>query len=198
MDEPLSALDAKLREQLRMELAALLQELKITTVYVTHDQVEAMSLGRELVVVSAGRVEQAGAPREVYRRPANAFVANFLGSANIFEAVCSRKADRAVLELPFAEIAAPEGAPPEGACWAMVRPEDIEISSNGAGLIPCEFEAMFFLGNQCRLRVRVGQWSLLADAPNHFTMAEDTRLSLALRPGKVVVWPRGTGNGTSP
>ncbi|HKD11567.1 MAG TPA: ABC transporter ATP-binding protein [Thermoanaerobaculia bacterium] len=197
MDEPLSALDAKLREQLRMELAALLQELKITTVYVTHDQVEAMSLGRELVVVHAGRVEQSGAPREVYRRPANAFVANFLGSANIFEAVCSKRAAGSVIELPFAEIPAPEGAP-RGECWAMVRPEDVEISSNGAGTIPCEFEAMFFLGNQCRLRVRVGPWSLLADAPNHFTMAEGTRLSLAVRPGKVVVWPRQIGNGPSP
>jgi putative spermidine/putrescine transport system ATP-binding protein len=193
MDEPLSALDAKLREQLRMEIAALLQELKITTIYVTHDQVEAMSLGRELVVVHAGRVEQAGRPREVYRRPANAFVANFLGSANIFEAaVCTPSPGRAVVQLPFAEIDAPDGAA-SGDCWAMIRPEDLEISDNGGG-IACDFDAMFFLGTQCRLKVRVGQWSLLADAPNHFTLGDSTRLSLSVRPGKVVLWPRA-GNG---
>ncbi len=192
MDEPLSALDAKLREQLRMEIAALLQGLRITTVYVTHDQVEAMSLGRELVVVHAGRVEQAGAPREVYRRPANAFVANFLGSANIFEAVCAGPPERPVVRLPFADVEAPEGAP-VGECWAMVRPEDLEISSNGSGSIPCEFDALFFLGNQCRLRVRVGEWLLLADAPNHFTIGDTTRLELAVRPGKIVLWPRAAG-----
>jgi putative spermidine/putrescine transport system ATP-binding protein len=189
MDEPLSALDAKLREQLRMELAALLQDLKITTIYVTHDQVEAMSLGRELVVVHAGRIEQAGKPRDVYRRPANAFVANFLGSANIFEAVCTPAQGKAVVRLPFAEIDAPEGAV-LGDCWAMIRPEDLEISDNSRDGIPCDFDAMFFLGTQCRLKVRVGAWSLLADAPNHFTLGDSTRLSLSVRPGKVVLWPR--------
>jgi ABC-type Fe3+/spermidine/putrescine transport system ATPase subunit len=194
MDEPLSALDAKLREQLRMELAALLAELKITTVYVTHDQVEAMSLGSELVVVHAGRVEQAGKPRDVYRRPTNAFVANFLGSANIFEAVCTAASGRPVVRLPFAEIEAPEGSP-LGACWAMVRPEDLEICADGSGSIPCDFDALFFLGNQCRLKVRVGEWSLLADAPNHFTIGDTTRLTLAVRPGKVVLWPRKGDNG---
>jgi len=195
MDEPLSALDAKLREQLRMELAALLQSLRITTIYVTHDQVEAMSLGRELLVLNAGRVEQVGPPRDVYRRPGNAFVADFLGSANILEAVCLEKAGRAILRLPFVELEAPSGAP-AGNCWAMVRPEDLEISANGEaaiGAVPCDFEGMFFLGNQCRLQVRVGGRRLLADAPNHFTIDEGVPLSLHVRPGKIVVWPREEG-----
>jgi putative spermidine/putrescine transport system ATP-binding protein len=198
MDEPLSALDAKLREQLRMELAALLQSLRITTIYVTHDQVEAMSLGRELLVLNAGRVEQAGAPRDVYQRPANAFVADFLGSANILEAVCVEQRGRATLQLPFADLEAPPGAP-RGNCWAMVRPEDLEVSANGSGsespgAIACEFEGMFFLGNQCRLQVRVQGRRLLADAPNHFTIDEGMSLSLRLRPGKLVLWPREEGD----
>ena len=83
LDEPLSALDAKLREDLRGELFNLLRALALTTVYVTHDQAEALALGDELVVMREGRIEQSGRPADVYHRPASPFVARFLGAANL-------------------------------------------------------------------------------------------------------------------
>ena len=82
LDEPFGALDARLREALRTELAATLADLSVTAVFVTHDQVEAMALGSRVVVMNAGRVEQAGTPEEVYRRPATRFVGHFLGTLN--------------------------------------------------------------------------------------------------------------------
>ncbi|WP_372425100.1 ABC transporter ATP-binding protein [Salinarimonas chemoclinalis] len=82
LDEPLTALDASLRETLREEIAALLAELSVTSVYVTHDQAEAMAIADRIVVMSAGRIEQIGTPREVYERPENLFVATFFGETN--------------------------------------------------------------------------------------------------------------------
>src|SRR5262249_56216549 len=80
MDEPLTNLDAKLRSEMRVELKHLHQEYRVTTIYVTHDQVEAMALGDRIAVMNKGRLQQVGAPMEVYRRPANLFVAGFIGT----------------------------------------------------------------------------------------------------------------------
>ncbi|MEL6236444.1 MAG: ABC transporter ATP-binding protein [Pseudomonadota bacterium] len=87
LDEPMSALDAKLREGMQVELRMLQQRLGITTVVVTHDQREAMTMADRIVVMSQGRVEQTGSPDDIYHRPANAFVADFIGRANFFEAI---------------------------------------------------------------------------------------------------------------
>ncbi len=86
MDEPLSNLDAKLREQMRTEIRRIQQRLGITSVYVTHDQIEAMTLSDQVVVMNQGRIEQAGPPAEVYRRPHTRFVADFIGRANFVPA----------------------------------------------------------------------------------------------------------------
>ncbi len=86
LDEPLSNLDARLREEMRIELKRLQRELRITTVYVTHDQVEAMAMSNAVAVMRAGRIEQMGRPREIYERPVSRFVADFLGAANLVEA----------------------------------------------------------------------------------------------------------------
>jgi len=85
LDEPMSALDAKLREEMQVELRLLQQRLGITTIVVTHDQREAMTMADRIVVMSAGRVEQVGTPKEIYHKPANAFVADFIGRANFFD-----------------------------------------------------------------------------------------------------------------
>jgi iron(III) transport system ATP-binding protein len=85
LDEPLSNLDAKLREKMRFELKRLQRELRITTIYVTHDQSEALALSHEIAVMNEGRIQQIGSPREVYERPANPFVADFVGSTNFLD-----------------------------------------------------------------------------------------------------------------
>ncbi|MDO6728196.1 ABC transporter ATP-binding protein, partial [Cognatishimia sp. 1_MG-2023] len=89
LDEPMSALDAQLRGDLQMQLRLLQQKLGITTIVVTHDQREAMTMADQIVVMSQGRIEQIGTPQEIYHKPANAFVANFIGNANLFDGVAT-------------------------------------------------------------------------------------------------------------
>ncbi|MFO1117354.1 MAG: sn-glycerol-3-phosphate import ATP-binding protein UgpC [Beijerinckiaceae bacterium] len=136
-DEPLSNLDAKLRVQMRIEIRKLQRRLKTTSVYVTHDQLEAMTLADMLVVMNAGRVEQVGAPLELYERPATVFVAGFLGSPpmNFLDATVEKPG---VLRLPDgATLAYDPGhfGPAVGTkVKAGVRPERVSFASDGAGL----------------------------------------------------------------
>lgn len=180
MDEPLSALDAKLRDDLRTELARLLRELALTTVYVTHDQAEAMSLGHELIVMNHGRIEQAGTAQEVYGRPQSPFVAGFIGSANVFE---NLRGQGSQVELPFARLPRPPGS--SQADWAMIRPESIELAPAGeAADFEARVEAAFFLGAQTRLELRAGETRLLADLPAGVAID-------ASRPGRFRIKPGG-------
>jgi multiple sugar transport system ATP-binding protein len=138
-DEPLSNLDAKLRVQMRTEIKELHQRLKTTSVYVTHDQIEAMTMADKIVVMKDGLVEQIGGPLELYDRPANVFVAGFIGSpAMNMLAGTLRSADgKAVVELEGGrKVAAPNGVRGEDGRKVIygVRPEDLDLSSNGNGL----------------------------------------------------------------
>lgn len=186
MDEPLSALDAKLRDELRAELSRLLGELGLTTIYVTHDQGEAMSLGHELVIMHRGRIEQCGAPSDLYRRPSSPFVAGFLGSANVFEGECAQNGKGLVVRLPFGEWRAPTGAT-LGRCWAMVRPEQIEVAAPADAQFHARVESAFFLGGHTRLHLRVGETTLLADVPSHVPIVSPEALPLRVRDGGLYV-----------
>ena len=190
LDEPLSALDAKLREGLRVELGRLLNELSLTAIYVTHDQVEAMSLGHELIIMRGGRIEQAGTPLEVYTRPATPFVATFLGSANLLEGECIRSKGHARLRLPFVELPAPEGTP-IGPCRVMLRPEDISIVAEGDGQLSGEVTSSVFLGNQARLTVIAGGCALSVDASNEAIPLTGAAVSLRVREAKLRIMPKG-------
>lgn len=137
-DEPLSNLDAALRGQTRVELARLHRELRTTMIYVTHDQVEAMTLGQKIVVLNAGRIEQVGTPFELYERPANRFVAGFLGSPrmNFFDAVLAggqgRSASVALAGGACVQVAADVGRAAQGARVTLgVRPEHLQIAHAG-------------------------------------------------------------------
>src|SRR5216110_1917324 len=127
LDEPLSNLDAKLRVQMRAELKRIHQRLGITTIYVTHDQVEAMTLGDRIVVMSNGRVQQIGAPQDVYRRPQNLFVAGFIGSPAM-NLVRGTASDGRVVagELRFAWP-----GPPAGELAVGIRPECLTPADDG-------------------------------------------------------------------
>jgi multiple sugar transport system ATP-binding protein len=137
-DEPLSNLDAKLRVQMRIEIGRLHQRLGNTAIYVTHDQTEAMTMADRIVVMNAGRIEQVGAPLDVYDRPANVFVAQFIGSPamNFLDGVViGAGADRAV-EGPGFRLTLPRrsAAPLGGAVRIGIRPEDLVIGGAGGGL----------------------------------------------------------------
>ena len=138
-DEPLSNLDAKLRVQMRTEIKALHQRLRTTSIYVTHDQVEAMTMAERIVVMNLGRVEQVGRPLDLYDRPANLFVAGFIGSPamNLIEAAgaaggpgpAAAADDGTALPLP-ADTRVGEGQP----LIYGIRPEDLALAANGAGV----------------------------------------------------------------
>jgi putative spermidine/putrescine transport system ATP-binding protein len=190
LDEPLSALDAKLRESLRAELGQLLNELSLTTIYVTHDQVEAMSLGHELIIMRDGRIEQAGSPLEVYARPATPFVATFLGSANLLEGECYQIGGQTRLRLPFVEFQAPEGAT-VGPCQVMVRPEDIAIVADGDGHLSGVVTSSIFLGNQVRLTLDAGGSTLVVDASNEKIPSSGMLVTLSFNEAKLCILPKG-------
>ena len=188
LDEPLSALDAQLREALRLELGALLRELRITAIHVTHDQVEALCLADELVVLAAGRIEQAGPPHEVYARPATPFVATFLGAANLVDGEVVRAGGHTAVRLPVAELEAPADAPAPGPCRVVIRPEDIEVARDGG--VSAEVISAAFHGDQVRLGLAAGGALLRAVVPNDVASAVGDRVTLRFKPEKLRLLPR--------
>lgn len=181
LDEPLSALDAKLREALRAELQQLLEELALTALYVTHDQVEAMGLGHEVIIMRNGRIEQAGTPCEVYARPQTSFVASFLGSANLLSGECLPSGSGLRLRLLFGEFSLPP-ATPAGPCQVVIRPEDITVVADGP--VQGRVLTAVFLGNQVRLTVALAGETVTVDTPNDMVPAPGATVALAFRETK--------------
>jgi len=126
-DEPLSNLDAKLREQMRIEIRQLQQRLKITSVYVTHDQAEAMSISDRVVVMNRGRIEQVGSPLELYAHPVNYFVADFIGKADFLPAQAVAVGKIRILDREFTLPTLPERCTPGTALRVMIRPEAVQL-----------------------------------------------------------------------
>ena len=159
LDEPLSALDAKIRIELRSELARLLREFKITAIYVTHDQQEAMSLGDQVVVLDKGKIMQAGSPLAVYSRPSNAFVAGFIGTANLYDAhIEEPKEGNVRVSLGFGQLNVPHEqfrrlwptqAP--GAMRLLCRPQDVAIVDDCQAHARIKIDERLFLGDRLRL-----------------------------------------------
>jgi multiple sugar transport system ATP-binding protein len=136
MDEPLSNLDAKLRVQMRAELKLLSQRLRTTTVYVTHDQSEAMTLSDRVAIMSRGQLQQFGTPLDVYRAPANVFVANFMGMMpmNFVAGSLHGRRDGSLFRSPWADVEVPGATPGDGidrAALMAVRPEDLSLDAAG-------------------------------------------------------------------
>jgi multiple sugar transport system ATP-binding protein len=128
MDEPLSNLDAKLRVQMRADIAALQADFGVTTVYVTHDQAEAMTLGHRVAVLHEGKLQQCGPPRVLYERPDNIFVAGFIGSPAMN--LCTLAASNGSVSFGGVDVPVPKGAP-NGSFVLGVRPESLEVASEG-------------------------------------------------------------------
>lgn len=145
LDEPLTALDAKLRETLRVEINRLLRQLDVTTIYVTHDQAEAMSLGDRIVVMEKGRVAQVATPHEIYYRPATRFVAEFIGTMNRLRGVVRN----GYLEVTGGRV--PCSAADGEVIEVGFRPEDVQISETSADQLTGRVAAALFLGDRTRL-----------------------------------------------
>ncbi|MDE6773438.1 MAG: ABC transporter ATP-binding protein, partial [Treponemataceae bacterium] len=134
-DEPLSNLDAKLRVTMRTEIRKIQQKIGITAVYVTHDQSEAMSISDQIIIMSKGKVEQIGTPREVYYRPKNKFVADFIGEANFLDAVVESSADGSAAIIVNGNRMTVQdyvGTKPGDKVSLVLRPENVQLADTGA------------------------------------------------------------------
>jgi ABC-type Fe3+/spermidine/putrescine transport system ATPase subunit len=167
LDEPLSNLDAKLREQMRIELKRLQDRISVTVLYVTHDQIEAMSLSSRLAVMNQGKIEQIGPPQEVYERPKTPFVEDFLGRILRFRArVVEKKGSDCYVELEGSGgarmcVQAAYEIPPVGRdVLVAIRPEDLQLQpddgSKTTNLLRCSVENVLYLGRDCELVLSFG------------------------------------------
>ncbi len=170
LDEPLSNLDAKLREKMRFELKRLQRELRITTIYVTHDQSEALALSHEIAVMSEGRIRQIGSPRDIYERPCNPFVADFVGSTNFLEGDVlgpdgGDNHYRVRTEIGDLTVLATEALGASEKVLLSVRPEDVDLAEakpEGPNVREGKVDQKVFLGECVDFQVKLGTRTLLS------------------------------------
>jgi spermidine/putrescine transport system ATP-binding protein len=159
LDEPLGALDAKLRRSLKVELKALQERVGITFLYVTHDQEEALTMSDRLAVMNAGRIVQIGTPRLVYEEPADSYVADFLGAANLMEISVESAGPPGVLRLGDWVLTAQRcEADTAGTAHAVIRPERVRIETHGSAgdnRVPAMVERVVFLGSATQVMLRL-------------------------------------------
>ena len=178
MDEPLSNLDAQLRAEMRAEIRALQRKLGITMVYVTHDQVEAMSMADRVILMNSGRIEQNGAPVELYERPANAFVARFIGTPPMNLLALQSGSGGAVI----AGTHAPAVLPAECAGGKLgIRPEHVVLDL--ARGVPATVEAVEYLGGDSLLACRIGDQPIAVRVPGSVGLVPGDTAHLAWAPG---------------
>ena len=166
LDEPLGALDLKLRKQMQVELARIHRQVRTTFVFVTHDQEEALSLGTRIAVMSAGRVVQTGSPRDIYYRPADRFVADFIGESNFVEGQVEAGHGGQRLRVTGGEELPLAAGAPDGAATIMIRPESIDVSkdapSGECAALRGRVVGVSFLGAYTRITVQTAVGSIVA------------------------------------
>ena len=187
-DEPLSNLDAKLRESMRDELRALQQRLGITSLYVTHDQSEAMAISDKVVIMKDGVICQQGTPQEIYEQPASRFVANFIGKANFIDGIFKgRDGQAALVEVNGKTFSIPapgkmDGVAEGGACCLTVRPESFVLTRD-AGQLPGTVSRATYYGAKIEYEVMLGEQPIIVEVYNpqlteRFSVGDTVSLSL--------------------
>ena len=190
MDEPLSNLDAKLRVSTRAQLKNLHHELKVTTIYVTHDQIEAMTLADRVVVMDKGMFQQVGTPTEVYDRPANTFVASFIGSPamNLIEGAIAG----GVFEAPLVRIAGLGGAP-DGPVILGFRAEDAVVAEAGPAAIEGPVYSIELLGDATMVTLRSGSALVALKAAKDFRATIGAAVRFDIRAAACHLFDRASG-----
>ena len=196
-DEPLSNLDAKLRVQMRAEIKALHQRLKTTTVYVTHDQIEAMTMADRIVVMHDGRIEQIGSPLELYDRPDNLFVAQFIGSPamNIVQGTLRRTNGSAHVETPDGvhwPLGTAAGNDGQAVTYG-VRPDHLELAGNKEQSVPAEIVVVEPTGSETELVVRIGDAQMIVETHGRPTLAPGDKVQFAVNPANVHLFDQSSG-----
>jgi putative spermidine/putrescine transport system ATP-binding protein len=167
LDEPLSALDAKIRDELRNEIRRIQRQLNITTIYVTHDQEEALALSDRIVVMSKGKMEQVGEPFEIYNNPATGFVASFVGQLNRLPAtVVDGAGGRLEVGGTAVRTTSTVETAPGAQVSLMLRPEELTLDESEENVIHGTVESVTFLGSIVRVQIAVNGGRLTADLFN--------------------------------
>jgi len=188
MDEPLSNLDAQLRHGMRVEIRALQQRLGMTVVYVTHDQVEAMSMADRVILMREGRIEQEGSPEELYARPASVFAARFIGTPPMNIVALADGARGGVIRgAPGAVVLPGRGA----GRMLGVRPEHVMLVADGG--VPGTVSSAEYHGADTVLTVRVGEESLHVRTPGRVPLGEGAAVRLGWKPGEMHVFDAASG-----
>jgi len=185
LDEPLAALDRKLREEMRAELREIQRAVGITTVFVTHDQHEALGLSDRVAVMNAGRIEQLGPPRAVYEEPATRFVADFIGASSVLDAVVL---DARTVELAGGlRLEAQPARAPGTRVQFLVRPERVELAAAGAGAVSARVRAVMYLGDHTEVRLELpGGTRLLATVRGGPAVDVGDTVPVRLAPGALL------------
>ena len=207
LDEPLSNLDAQLREEMRRELKALQQRVRVTVVFVTHDQIEALSLSDRIAIMKFGRLEQVGTPEEVYYRPATPFVRDFLGKTFLLPGKIAAVSDQHVqvevreigvssLTLHRSHVISPaNGFPAIGqAAMIAIRPEKISLSDSGSdghsNVVQGTLQASQFLGDRYEYTVTLGSETRVIVSPEAHNLKPGQKIFLELKSEGISLWPR--------
>jgi ABC-type Fe3+/spermidine/putrescine transport system ATPase subunit len=193
LDEPLSNLDAKLREEMRFEIRDVVTRLGVTAVYVTHDQEEALALSDRIAIMHRGRIEQLGAPEDIYARPASRFVAEFVGLSSFLEgAVEAVGQDGMRVAVGGGQVTVPAlpGAAPGHRALLFVRPNEVELlpgdAPEAAGALRATVEAATYLGDRMDYRLRLeGGLALRVQQDGGARLTPGTSVRLRLPPGRV-------------
>ena len=199
LDEPLSNLDAKLRERMRFELKRMQRERGLTTVYVTHDQSEALALSHRIAVMNEGRIVQIGSPRDIYERPVNRFVADFVGTTNFVNAVvvAANGDGRCRVGTPLGElnVQCADQAMKNDAVVISVRPEDVELTEQAPPPTAADnvcvgvVDAKAFLGDYLDFQVKIGDFILLARVHPSLRTPVGERIYVRMRADKCIAVP---------
>jgi iron(III) transport system ATP-binding protein len=192
-DEPLSNLDAGLRERMRFELVQLQRRLGRTSVYVTHDQAEAMVMSDRIILMNHGRIVQESSPRELYDRPASRFAAEFVGNANLLQGHVMPDHGNGHLTIGFGGLTlrARSAAPPRGAWVACIRPENIVLAEgrSGENVFPATVVQLGYLGATLHCELLAGGVVLRADLPARSTVAEGAEFTFYVDQDHIVLVP---------
>jgi len=187
LDEPLSNLDARLREDMQVELIEMHQRLGLTTIFVTHDQEEALSLSDRIVLLNAGHIEQEGTPGQIYGQPATAFASNFIGSANLLPVQIVDGPDGPLARFGDGQdLALARDEPTRGAATVALRQEDLTLAETGSGPT-VKVRTRVFLGARNRYVMTLAGQTIRALTGNDVDFADGQEVTLAIDPSRVRV-----------
>jgi len=196
LDEPLSNLDAKLREEMRSEIRSLQKRIHITSLYVTHDQIEALTISDQIAVMNAGKIVEIGSPQDIYLRPKTGFAANFIGMTNVIPGQKKREDEGiCVVQVPFGEILC---SPNEAIAAAdkvlvLVRPESVRLSNLSPvarnNVWPGEVKEMTFSGDFIDCEISCDEFTLRAKVDPYSDLAEGAKVLVSVDPARCAVIP---------